>query len=87
MACNVLKKGPFHLFVHPKWSTIIFRNTHFWPIFDPFFLSQSSPFSRHFVTLEWPKWLVMGSKWGHFTCLSTPNGLQSFLKNTSLTHF
>ena len=52
------------------------------PIFDPFlthFLSLNSPFSRHFVVLEWPKRLVMGSKRAHFTCLGTPNGLGSFL--------
>ena len=45
-------------------------------IFDPFlthFLLQNSPFSRHFVTLEGPKWLAMGSNWAHFTCLCTPN--------------
>ena len=29
MACNGLKKGSFHLFVHPKWSGIIFGKTHF----------------------------------------------------------
>ena len=52
-------------------------------IFDPFlthFSSQNNPFSRHFVTLEGPKWLAMGSKWDHFTCLCTPNGLGSFLE-------
>ena len=52
-------------------------------IFDPFlidFWSQNSPFSRHFVTLEWPKWLAMGAKWAHFTYLGTPNGLGSFLE-------
>ena len=52
-------------------------------IFDPFFSdfwSQNNPFSRHFVTLEWPKWLAMGSKWAHFTCLGTPNVLGSFLE-------
>ena len=27
--CNRLKKGPFHLFRHPKWSRIIFGKTHF----------------------------------------------------------
>ena len=32
------------------------------------------------MTLEWPKWLAMGSKWAHFTCLCTPNGLGSFLE-------
>ena len=57
--------------------------THFW--------SQNDPFSRHFVTLEWPKWLAMGSKWAHFTCLGTPNGLGSFLEkhilDPCLTHF
>ena len=33
IACNGLKKGSFHWFVHPKWSGIIFGKTHFWPIF------------------------------------------------------
>ena len=63
-------------------------------IFDPFltdFWSRNSPFSRHFVTLEWPKWLPMGSKRAHFTCLCTPNGLGSFLEthifDAFLTHF
>ena len=32
------------------------------------------------MTLEWPKWLAMGSKRAHFTCLCTPNGLRSFLE-------
>ena len=52
-------------------------------VFDPFltdFLSQNSPFSRHFVSVEWPKWLAMGSKRAHFICLGTPNGLGSFLE-------
>ena len=52
-------------------------------IFGPFltdFSSQNSPYSRHFVTLEWPKWLAMGSKRAHFTCLGSPNGLGSFLE-------
>ena len=35
MACNGLKKGSFHLFRHPKWSSIIFGKAHFGPIFDP----------------------------------------------------
>ena len=94
MACNGLKKGSFHLFRHPKWCRIIFGKTHFSPIFHPFltlFLSQKSPFSRHFVTLEWPKWLAVGSKWAHLTCFGTPNGLGLFLGNSIfdplLTHF
>ena len=64
------------------------------PIFDPFlthFLSQNSPFSRHFVNVEWPKWLAMGSKWAHFTCFGTPNVSRSFLEkhifDPFLTHF
>ena len=29
MACNGLKVGSFHLFVHPKWSKVIFGKKHF----------------------------------------------------------
>ena len=36
--------------------------------------------SRHFVTLDGPKSLTMGSKWAHFTCLCTPNGLVIILE-------
>ena len=68
------------------------------PIFSPIFylfsthfLLQNNPFSRHFVTLEGPKWLAVGSKRAHFTCLGTPNGLGSFLGkpifDPFLTHF
>ena len=32
------------------------------------------------MTLEGPKWLAMGSKRAHFTCLCTPSGLGSFLE-------
>ena len=85
--CNGLKKGSFHLFVHPKWSRIIFWKQTFWT----HFWSQNIRFSRHFVTLQGPKWLPMGSKWAHFTCLGTPNGLGSFLEkhifDPFLTHF
>ena len=63
-------------------------------IFDPFLTdlwSQNSPFSIHFVTLEWPKWLAMGSKRAHSTCLGTPNGRESFLEkhvfDPFITHF
>ena len=31
------------------------------------------------MTLEGPKWLAMGSKRAHFTCLCTSNSLGSFL--------
>ena len=33
------------------------------------------------MTLEGPKWLAMSSKWAHFTCSCTPNGLGWFLEN------
>ena len=63
-------------------------------IVDPFltyFRSPNNPFSVHFVTLEGPKWLAMGSKRAHFTCLCTPNGVGSSLKkhifDPFLTHF
>ena len=36
--------------------------------------------SRHFVTLDGPKSLTMGSKRAHFTCLCTPNGLVIILE-------
>ena len=35
--------------------------------------------SRHFVTLDGPKSLTMGSKRAHFTCLCTPNGLYLYI--------
>ena len=79
MACNGLKMGLFHSFVHPKWSKIIFGRAHFQRIFHPFW-SQREPFLVHFMAFEGPKWLAMGSKWAHFTCLGTPNGLGSFLE-------
>ena len=47
--------------------------------------------SRHFVTLDGPKLLTMGSKWAHFTCLCAPNGLVIILEkrvfNPFLTYF
>ena len=61
MACNGLKKGSFHLFVHPKWSRIIMEKH----VFDPFlthFLSQNNPFSRHFGIFGGPKRATTSSK-------------------------
>ena len=40
--------GSFHLFVHPKWSTITFGNLRFGPIFDPFLV---------------PKWPIFKTFW------------------------
>ena len=79
MPCNGLKKGSFHLSVHPKWSSILFRKTHFDRFFAEFWF-QNSPFSRHFVGLEWAKWLAMRSYRAHFSCLWTPNGVRSSLE-------
>ena len=57
MACIGLKKGSFHLFVHPKWSGIIFGKTHFRPIFDPF-LDPKLPIFKAF-------WDCRRAKTGH----------------------
>ena len=88
----VTLEGPKWLAMGWKWSHFTclctpnglgsFLEKH---IVDPFlthFWSQNDPFSRHFVTLEGPKWLAMGSKWAHFTCLGTQNGLGSFFGKT-----
>ena len=59
MACNGLKRGAFHLFVHPKWSRFIFGKKHiFDPLWSHFFVPKNNPFSRHFGVLG-------GSKGGH----------------------
>ena len=58
--------------------------------FDPFLShlwSQIGPFSGHFVTVEWPNLLNMGSKWAHSTCLCNPNSPKVSLENTFLIHF
>ena len=44
MACNGLKKGSFHLFVHTKWSWIIFGKTHFRRIVDAFLCPKIAHF-------------------------------------------
>ena len=79
MACNGRKNGSFHLFVHAMVSDDFWKNSFAGPFLTHFW-SQNNPFSRLFVTLERPKWLVMGSKRAHFTCLRTLNGLGSFMK-------
>ena len=57
LACNGLKKGSFHLFVHPIWSRIIFGTTHFWPIFDSFSVATKLIFKAF--------WDFRGAKTGH----------------------
>ena len=42
MAFNGLKKGSFHLFVHPKWSRIIYGKTHFDPFLTHFWLQNNA---------------------------------------------
>ena len=82
MACNGLKMGSFHLCGHPKWSSIIFGKTHFDP-FLTYFLSQNSPFSRHFGILGGPKRATMSSKHAKNTCFGIPCGPGSFLKKAN----
>ena len=79
MACNGPKRAHFTCLGTPN-GVGSFLHKH---IFDPFlshFWSQNNPCSRHCVTLEIPKWLAIGSKWAHFPCLGTPNGLESILQ-------
>ena len=54
----------------PSNHTITLTRTEYW---DRAGGEGTSP-SRHFVTLDGPKWLTMGSKRAQFTCLCTPNG-------------
>ena len=70
-----------------------------WFLGDHFFDSFFCPimglnlvlFSRHFVTLEGPKWRTMGLKWAHFTCLGPSSAPVSLLEQrifeTFLTRF
>ena len=61
MACNGLKGARFTCLGTPNGLGSILEK----PIFDPFlthFLSQSSPFSRHFGILGGPKWATTSSK-------------------------
>ena len=73
LGCKGLKKGLSHLLVPPNGLGSFLKNHIFHPFLTHFWL-QNNPFSRYFVTLEGPKWLAMGLKWAHFTCLGTPNG-------------
>ena len=76
MACN----GLIPLVCAPQMVQDHFwENTFFCP-FLTYFWFQNNPFSGHFVTLEGPKYLAMGSTWAHFTCLGTPNGLSKMVK-------
>ena len=87
MACNGLNKGSFHLFVHPKWSRIIFGKTHLSPIFDPFWVSKQ-PISKAFCDFGGAKTACNGLKMGPFHLFRHPKWSRIiFGKNTFLTHF
>ena len=55
------------------------------------FVSQKGPFSRASCESGVAKWLAMGSKRAHFSCLCTTNRRAAFLENhifdPFLTHF
>ena len=59
MACNGLKQGPFHLFVHHKWSRRFWKNT----FFSPIFLVTKQLIFKAFSTLGGggAKWFSVGS--------------------------
>ena len=87
IAQHGLKMGSFHLCLCNPNSPKVSLEKYIVDLFLIDFWSQNSPFSRYFVTLEWPKWLATGSKWAHFTCVSTPNGLGSFFEKHILDPF
>ena len=62
MACNGLKMGSFLLSKQPKWSGIIFGETHFWPIFDPLFGPKTAHFQGILGFFGGPKWIKMCQK-------------------------
>ena len=79
MPQNGLKMGSFHPLVHPKGLGWGLEKC----VFDPFlthFLSQNSPFSRHFGIFGGPKWATTSSKRSKNTCFSVAHGLGSFLR-------
>ena len=95
LACNGLKKGPFHLFVCTPYGLGSFLERH---IFGPFlthFLSQQNSFSRHFGILGGSKRATTSSKSAKNTCFGIPCGPGSCFKKsiffctwwTLLTHF
>ena len=71
MTRNGLKMGSFHLLVHPKWSRIIFGETHFRPIFDPF-LVPKQPIFNAFCDFGEAKMACNGLKMGSFHLLVRP---------------
>ena len=85
MACSGLKMCSFHLFRHPKRSRIIFGKPHFRPILTHF-LSQNSPFSRHFGILGGPQRATTSSKRPRNTSFGIPCGPGSFLKKVIFLH-
>ena len=94
-------EGPKLLNMGSKWahstclctpnSPKVSLEKHIFDLFFTDFWSQNSPLSRHWVTVEWPKWLAMGSQMALFTCLCTPNVLGTYLEehifDPFLTHF
>ena len=71
MSCNGLKKGSFHLFVHPKCCRMILGKTHFWPIFDPFLVAKQ-PIFKAFCDLGGAKMACNGLKMGSFHLFRHP---------------
>ena len=72
MACNGLKKGSFHLFLHPKWSRIIFFKKYiFLPIVDLFFVPKQ-PIFKAFCEFGGAKMACNGLKLGSFHLFRHP---------------
>ena len=69
--------GSFHLFMHPKLCKTIFGKVHLLIHFSLIFGPKEAHFQGKMWLLSGQKWLAMGLKRGHCTCLCTPNGLAS----------
>ena len=67
MACNGLKKGSLHLFVHPKWSRNIFGKHIFHP-----FLVANWPIFKAFCDFGVATMACNGLKMGSFPLLVHP---------------
>ena len=82
MACHGLKKGSFHLVVHPKWSRINFSGKHE-SIFDPVLVAKQ-PILKAFCDFGGAKMAYNGLKKGSFHLFRHPKWSRI---NFEKTHF
>ena len=68
---NELKIGVIGPFEHPKWSCMLFRKTHFSPIFDVFYITKW-PLFNNFWEPNGAKMAQNGLQMGTFHLLVHP---------------